>query len=248
MAKTAKAKRKTSGGTLAENRRARHHYTLEDVFEAGLVLRGWEVKAIRAGRAQLAESHVVVRRGELYLLNCHVSPLSSSSTHVEAASDADAETAAAWGADSAVDREGAGGGADFDSAELASVAGEGEVADGAGAREKAPRQAGKHQAARVGEGEGEDFAGKGAVGVESARLAEIWRENKLVLYCPPSLAMTQTSRKKTDHEFRDPIHGFIHMSSDELQVVNSPPFQRLRQHSAAVIVPSRLSGRHAHPF
>ena len=49
-----------------------------------------------------------------------------------------------------------------------------------------------------------------------------------MLYCPPSLAMTQTSRKKTDHEFRDPIHGFIHMSSDELQVVNSPPFQRLR--------------------
>ena len=84
MAKTATAKRKTSGGTLAENRRARHHYTLEDVFEAGLVLRGWEVKAMRAGRAQLAESHVVVRRGELYLLNCHVSPLSSSSTHVEA--------------------------------------------------------------------------------------------------------------------------------------------------------------------
>ena len=74
-----------AGGTklLAENRRARHHYTLEDDFEAGLVLEGWEVKAIRAGRAQLAESHVVVRRGELFLLNCHVSPLASSSTHVE---------------------------------------------------------------------------------------------------------------------------------------------------------------------
>ena len=71
------------GKVLAENRRARHHYTLEDTFEAGLVLEGWEVKAMRAGRAQLAESHVVVRRGELFLLNCHVSPLSSSSTHVE---------------------------------------------------------------------------------------------------------------------------------------------------------------------
>ena len=85
MAKTAKKVAGAGGGKmLAENRRARHHYTLEDVFEAGLVLRGWEVKAMRAGRAQLAESHVVVRRGELFLLNCHVSPLSSSSTHVEA--------------------------------------------------------------------------------------------------------------------------------------------------------------------
>ena len=72
------------GRVLAENRRARHNYTLEDDFEAGLVLAGWEVKAMRAGRAQLAESHVVVRRGELFLLNCHVSPLASSSTHVDA--------------------------------------------------------------------------------------------------------------------------------------------------------------------
>ena len=72
------------GKLLADNRRARHHYTVEDDFEAGLVLEGWEVKAIRAGRAQLTESHVVVRRSELFLLNCHVSPLSSLSTHVEA--------------------------------------------------------------------------------------------------------------------------------------------------------------------
>ena len=79
------ARKGTGGGgkLLAENRRARHHYTVEDDFEAGLVLEGWEVKAMRSGRAQLAESHVVVRRGELFLLNCHVSPLSSSSTHVE---------------------------------------------------------------------------------------------------------------------------------------------------------------------
>ena len=76
--------RKSEGKLLADNRRARHHYTVEDDFEAGLVLEGWEVKAIRAGRAQLTESHVVVRRSELFLLNCHVSPLSSLSTHVEA--------------------------------------------------------------------------------------------------------------------------------------------------------------------
>ena len=76
--------RKSAGKLLADNRRARHHYTVEDDFEAGLVLEGWEVKAIRAGRAQLTESHVVVRRSELFLLNCHVSPLSSLSTHVEA--------------------------------------------------------------------------------------------------------------------------------------------------------------------
>ena len=71
------------GKLLAENRRARHHYEVEDSFEVGMVLQGWEVKAMRAGRSQLSESHVVVRRSELFLLNCHVSPLSSSSTHVD---------------------------------------------------------------------------------------------------------------------------------------------------------------------
>ena len=63
---------------LALNRRARHRYFLEEEYEAGISLLGWEVKAIRAGRAQLKESYVVVRRGELFLLNCHIAPLATT--------------------------------------------------------------------------------------------------------------------------------------------------------------------------
>lgn len=67
---------------LAENRKASHDYFLEERFEAGLVLMGWEVKAIRAGRSQLKEAYVVVRSGEVFLIGCHISPLTSASTHV----------------------------------------------------------------------------------------------------------------------------------------------------------------------
>jgi SsrA-binding protein len=66
---------------IAENRRARHDYFIEERFEAGLVLEGWEVKAMRAGRAQLAEAYVYVRKGEAYMTGCHVSPLKTASTH-----------------------------------------------------------------------------------------------------------------------------------------------------------------------
>ena len=68
--------------SIIENRKAFHDYTIEERFEAGLVLQGWEVKAIRAGRAQLKESYVVVLDGALWLLGMHVSPLHSASTHV----------------------------------------------------------------------------------------------------------------------------------------------------------------------
>jgi SsrA-binding protein len=68
--------------SIADNRKASHDYFIEDRFEAGLVLQGWEVKAIRAGRVQLNQSYVIVREGELFLLGMHVSPLATVSTHI----------------------------------------------------------------------------------------------------------------------------------------------------------------------
>jgi SsrA-binding protein len=70
--------------TIAENRKARHDYFIEDRYEAGLALEGWEVKSLRAGRAQLKESYVYVRNGEAWLVGAHFSPLTSASTHVHA--------------------------------------------------------------------------------------------------------------------------------------------------------------------
>jgi len=70
--------------SIAENRKAFHDYFIEERFEAGLALLGWEVKAIRAGRAQLKEGYVILRNGEAYLIGAHVSPLSTASTHVKA--------------------------------------------------------------------------------------------------------------------------------------------------------------------
>ncbi|MDO5667289.1 MAG: SsrA-binding protein SmpB [Alcaligenaceae bacterium] len=67
---------------IADNRKARHDYFIEEEFEAGLVLEGWEVKAIRAGRIQIGESHIVIRNGELQVLNMHISPLETASTHI----------------------------------------------------------------------------------------------------------------------------------------------------------------------
>lgn len=78
-------KNKDSGGnpTIALNRQATHEYFIEERFEAGLALQGWEVKSLRAGRAQLKESYVVLRSGEVWLLGSHISALSSASTHVD---------------------------------------------------------------------------------------------------------------------------------------------------------------------
>jgi SsrA-binding protein len=67
---------------IVQNKKAQHDYFIEDRYEAGMVLEGWEVKAIRAGRAQLNEAYVVVRSGELFLLNGHISPLPTASTHI----------------------------------------------------------------------------------------------------------------------------------------------------------------------
>jgi len=67
---------------IAENRKARYEYFIEQRYEAGIVLQGWEVKSMRAGRAQLAEAYVFLRAGEAYLTGAHLSPLRSTSTHV----------------------------------------------------------------------------------------------------------------------------------------------------------------------
>jgi SsrA-binding protein len=67
---------------IAENRRARFEYHIEEQFEAGMVLAGWEVKAIRAGQIQLTDGYVVIRDGELFLIGCRINALRSASTHV----------------------------------------------------------------------------------------------------------------------------------------------------------------------
>jgi SsrA-binding protein len=68
--------------SIVDNKKAFHDYFIEERFEAGLVLEGWEVKAIRGGRAQIKEAYVVVKEGEVFLLGAHISPLATASTHV----------------------------------------------------------------------------------------------------------------------------------------------------------------------
>ncbi len=68
--------------SIVENRKAFHDYFIEERFEAGLALEGWEVKSIRAGRVQLAEAYVILRNEQLFLIGCHISALPAASTHV----------------------------------------------------------------------------------------------------------------------------------------------------------------------
>ncbi len=72
---------------IAENRRARFDYHLEEHYEAGMVLQGWEIKAIRAGQVQLTDGYVIIRDGELYLIGCRINALRSASTHVNPEAD-----------------------------------------------------------------------------------------------------------------------------------------------------------------
>jgi SsrA-binding protein len=76
-----KKDKKTTGNLIAVNRRARHDYFIEDTYEAGLVLEGWEAKSLRAGNAQLTEAYVNVKKGEAYLVGAHFAPLKTASTH-----------------------------------------------------------------------------------------------------------------------------------------------------------------------
>jgi SsrA-binding protein len=80
----AKSKNARRPGTIVVNKRASHDYQLEERFEAGLELHGWEVKSLRAGKAQLVDSYVLVKDGEAWLLGAHIPPLPSASSHVTA--------------------------------------------------------------------------------------------------------------------------------------------------------------------
>jgi SsrA-binding protein len=70
--------------SIIDNKKAFHDYFIEERFEAGLALEGWEVKSIRAGRIQLKEAYVVLKSGEVWLIGCHISPMTTASTHVQA--------------------------------------------------------------------------------------------------------------------------------------------------------------------
>lgn len=70
--------------SIIDNRKAFHDYFIEERYEAGIVLAGWEVKGIRAGRANIKEAYIVVRSGEVFILGMHITPLASASTHVHA--------------------------------------------------------------------------------------------------------------------------------------------------------------------
>lgn len=76
--------KKPAGNIIAVNRRARHDYFIEDSFEAGLALEGWEVKSLRAGSAQLTEAYVHVKKNEAWLVGAHFAPLKTVSTHIHA--------------------------------------------------------------------------------------------------------------------------------------------------------------------
>ena len=78
-----KKAKKAPDNMIANNRKAFHDYFIEQKLEAGVSLKGWEVKSIRAGRTQLKEAYVLIRKGEAWLLGAHIMPLSSASTHVE---------------------------------------------------------------------------------------------------------------------------------------------------------------------
>ena len=73
--------------SIAENRRARFEYHIEERYEAGMVLAGWEIKAIRAGQVQLSDGYVVIKDGELFLIGCRIHPLGTASTHVRPEAD-----------------------------------------------------------------------------------------------------------------------------------------------------------------
>ncbi len=81
MAKKSK-KKKGGGSTIALNKRARHEFFIEERYEAGIALEGWEVKSIRAGRVGLTESYVTIKGGEAFLFGAHITPLPTASTHI----------------------------------------------------------------------------------------------------------------------------------------------------------------------
>ncbi|MDR6517917.1 MULTISPECIES: SsrA-binding protein SmpB [Variovorax] len=75
-------KKQDTSSRIADNKKAAYNYFFEERFEAGMVLEGWEVKALREGKVQLTDGYVVIRNGELFVLGCQINPLKSASTHV----------------------------------------------------------------------------------------------------------------------------------------------------------------------
>lgn len=76
------AKKPETNSRIAENKKAAFNYFFEERYEAGIVLQGWEVKALRSGKAQISEAYVVIKDGELFLIGCQIQPLKTASTHI----------------------------------------------------------------------------------------------------------------------------------------------------------------------
>ena len=76
------AKKPETSSRIADNKKAAFNYFFEERYEAGMVLHGWEVKALRSGKVQLTDGYVLIKEGELYLLGCQINPLKTASTHV----------------------------------------------------------------------------------------------------------------------------------------------------------------------
>ena len=76
------AKKPETNSRIADNKKAAFDYFFEERHEAGIVLHGWEVKALRSGKAQISEGYVIIKEGELYLIGCQIQPLKTASTHV----------------------------------------------------------------------------------------------------------------------------------------------------------------------
>lgn len=77
-----KKSKEAAGGTIALNKKARHDFSIEERFEAGLALEGWEVKSARAGKVQLVDAYVIIKKGEAWLIGCLITPLLTASTHI----------------------------------------------------------------------------------------------------------------------------------------------------------------------
>lgn len=82
MPKESQDKNPSSSRPIAVNRKAYHEYTLEKRFEAGLVLEGWEVKSLRAGKGQITDGYILFKKNEAWLIGAHITPLLSASTHI----------------------------------------------------------------------------------------------------------------------------------------------------------------------
>ncbi|RDH84324.1 MAG: SsrA-binding protein [endosymbiont of Escarpia spicata] len=82
MGKKSKSAKSSGGSTIALNKKAKHDFFIEERYEAGISLQGWEVKSLREGHVQIKESYVIIQNGEAYLFGAHITPLKTASTHV----------------------------------------------------------------------------------------------------------------------------------------------------------------------